>query len=43
MFPKSKFTKIYYISDNFCKKFSLQQKKYTIKDKKLCIVTIPTA
>lgn len=34
MSPKSKVTEIYFMADDFCKKFALQQKKYMINDKK---------
>ena len=34
MFPKSKVTEIYCMTDDFCKEFSFQQEKYMIEDKK---------
>ena len=34
MFPESKITEIYYMADDFCKEFALQQEKYMIEDKK---------
>ena len=34
MFPESKVTEIYCMADDFCKEFTLQQKKYMIEDKK---------
>lgn len=34
MFSKSKVTEIYYMADDFCKEFALQQEKYMIEDKK---------
>ncbi len=34
MFLKSKNTEIYCMSDDFCKKFALQEEKYMIEDKK---------
>lgn len=34
MFPEPKVTEIYYMADDFCKEFALQQKKYMIEDKK---------
>jgi len=34
MFAESKITEIYCLSDDFCKEFMLQQKKYMIEDKK---------
>ena len=34
MFPESKVTEIYCMADDFCKEFTLQQKKYMIKDMK---------
>ena len=33
MFPESKVTEIYCMADDFCKEFTLQQKKYMIEDK----------
>ena len=30
MFPESKITEIYYMADDFCKEFALQQEKYMI-------------
>ena len=33
MFLKSKVTEIYCMADDFCKEFTLQQKKYMIEDK----------
>ena len=35
MFPKSKVTEIYCMTDDFCKEFSFQQEKYMIEDKKI--------
>ena len=32
MFPESKITEIYCITDDFCKKFVLQEEKYMIED-----------
>lgn len=32
MFSSTKFTEIYYMVDNFCKVFTLQQKKYMVED-----------
>ncbi len=34
MFPESKVTEIYCMADDFCKEFTLQQKKYMIEDRK---------
>lgn len=34
MFLESKVTGIYYVANNFCKEFTLQQAKYMIEDKK---------
>lgn len=34
MFSESTVTEIYCLSDDFCKKFVLQQEKHMIKDKK---------
>ena len=34
MFPESKVTEIYCMADDFCKEFTLQQKKYMVEDKK---------
>ena len=34
MFPESKVTEIYCMADDFCKEFTLQQKKYIIEDRK---------
>ena len=34
MFPESKVTEIYCMADDFCKEFTLQQKKYMIEDKR---------
>ena len=31
MFPESKITEIYYMADDFCKEFALQQEKYMIE------------
>ena len=33
MFPEAKVTEIYCMADDFCKKFTLQQKKYMVEDK----------
>lgn len=33
MFLESKVTGIYYVANNFCKEFTLQQEKYVIEDK----------
>lgn len=33
MFSKAKITKIYFMADDFCKEFTLQQKKYMVEDK----------
>ena len=33
MFSEAKVTKIYCMSDDFCKEFALQQRKYIIEDK----------
>ena len=35
MFPESKVTEIYCMTDDFCKEFSFQQEKYMIEDKKI--------
>jgi len=34
MFSESKVTEIYCMADDFCKGFTLQQKKYMIEDKR---------
>ena len=34
MFPKSKITEIYSMTDDFCKEFALQQEKYMIETTK---------
>lgn len=33
MFSKAKVTEIYCMADDFCKEFTLQQKKYMVEDK----------
>lgn len=32
MFTESKVTEIYYMADDFCKEFTVQQEKYMIED-----------
>ena len=33
MFPESKITEIYYMADDFCKEFALQQEKYILLER----------
>lgn len=34
MFPKAKVTEIYCMADDFCKEFTLQQKRYMLENNK---------